>query len=818
MRVFRNLKIGYKIVGTLLLTLAFTALVGWVGLFFLGEMNTRLNNIVDISTQKVRLASSINEYMLDIGLTEKNIILVTTENQATTLSWETDQSLSELQDNLNELKQLADPNEQTVLDQFDKAWLEYTIINKEIQELAHSDSDHQAFVLSEGGGRQLFQELGKTLDGLTNKYDADLARAEKNNDFDNYVAIVKKHYLVDDTKLILYRLRQAEKNLILARAPAEIDDAYNQMDEERVAMVYKLDELNALTDPQELELVDGFSTTYTEWQSIQHQIRKLALANTTQNAIDISQGKGRTAFIKAATSIGEITRITEAALTADKINSNNDFRLASQSMVIVAGVAIIVGLIMGIFVSRAISKNVHTMVEAAETIARFDLQNLVKAATAVAGGNLKARSHFVTSAIPVRSKDEMGELAVAFNLMVSSLNETGQAFDKMTANLARLEEQVADRTRRLEVLAVLGERLSAILDVNRILIELVNQVKENFGYYHSHIYLLDNAGEMLVMAEGAGTVGIIMKSQDHRIPLAAETSLVARAARSGRIVRVDNVRLAKDWLPNDLLPDTFSEMAVPIFLEERVVGVLDVQEDRIAGFDGSDETLLRSLANLVSVALRNANLFADVQQALSDAHESQLRYREQAWQQNKLSGYAREHVYTHRNAPFLAEDTIREAEELAISRQQPAFVNIDDLDSNTQSIVAPVLLGGQNIGSLQLHQMSNTDSKTLWTEQDLNLISAVLDQVAQAAENLRLFDETKERATRQQVIREINDKLRATPNLEVMLETAARELGQRLGVPHVVVELGIDNKARHKAVSDVPDNGLKHQAENGATG
>jgi GAF domain-containing protein len=90
---------------------------------------------------------------------------------------------------------------------------------------------------------------------------------------------------------------------------------------------------------------------------------------------------------------------------------------------------------------------------------------------------------------------------------------------------------------------------------------------------------------------------------------------------------------------------------------------------------------------------------------------------------------------------------------------------------------------------LQIYPAS--DDQT-WTEDDLAVITAITEQLAQAAENLRLFEETHERASREQTIREITDKVRAAPNIDRLLETAARELGQHLGVRHTVLELGID--------------------------
>jgi signal transduction histidine kinase len=109
-----------------------------------------------------------------------------------------------------------------------------------------------------------------------------------------------------------------------------------------------------------------------------------------------------------------------------------------------------------------------------------------------------------------------------------------------------------------------------------------------------------------------------MKANHHHIPLHTGQSLVARAARTGQIIVVDEVKASADWLPNPLLPLTQSEMAVPIIADERVLGVLDVQEDKLAGFDDSDAKLMRSLANQVAVALTNAHLFEQTQQRAAE--------------------------------------------------------------------------------------------------------------------------------------------------------------------------------------------------------
>lgn len=221
---------------------------------------------------------------------------------------------------------------------------------------------------------------------------------------------------------------------------------------------------------------------------------------------------------------------------------------------------------------------------------------ITRTAAQVAAGDL-------TASVPELTQDEVGLLARTFNQMTNQLHTL----------YANLEELVKDRTHRLELVATLGERFNAILDLDLLLLEIVNQIKQNFGYYHAQIFLIDKAGQNLVLAAATGMAEHPLQSSDKTIPLNSEMSLMARAARTGEIVNVPDVHLADDWLASPLLPHTASEIAVPIIIGDSVAGVLDVQEDTPASFDDSDANLFRSLANQIAIALNNARLFSHLQ-------------------------------------------------------------------------------------------------------------------------------------------------------------------------------------------------------------
>ncbi|MBN1976080.1 MAG: GAF domain-containing protein [Anaerolineae bacterium] len=185
------------------------------------------------------------------------------------------------------------------------------------------------------------------------------------------------------------------------------------------------------------------------------------------------------------------------------------------------------------------------------------------------------------------------------------------AFNDMTSQLRELIAGLEGRTRALETSTRVSQRLSTILDRGQLVAEVVKQVQDAFDYYHVHIYLIDEATQDLVMAGGTGTAGQMLLASGHKIP--SGRGLTGRAAATNSPVLVPDVSQEEGWLPNPLLPETKSEVAVPIAMGERALGVLDVQHNVVGGLGEADVDLLQSIAGQVAVALQNTRLFAEAQ-------------------------------------------------------------------------------------------------------------------------------------------------------------------------------------------------------------
>ncbi len=178
-------------------------------------------------------------------------------------------------------------------------------------------------------------------------------------------------------------------------------------------------------------------------------------------------------------------------------------------------------------------------------------------------------------------------------------------------------------TDQLRTSADIARQLTAILDPDYLLQQVVELIRSRFGLYHVHIYVMDaptigeeQEGERLVVRAGSGDVGRVLCEQRYFVPYDHQKSLVSRAARARDTLLVVDTVLESNFLPNPLLPQTRSEMAVPLVAGDRVLGVLDLQDDQPGRFTQAERDTLTTLAGQIATALQTAALFEQAQARL----------------------------------------------------------------------------------------------------------------------------------------------------------------------------------------------------------
>ena len=198
-------------------------------------------------------------------------------------------------------------------------------------------------------------------------------------------------------------------------------------------------------------------------------------------------------------------------------------------------------------------------------------------------------------------------------------DENGKVLQYVGANQditerKRNEIAVQKRAAELATVAAISTQVTTMHETEEILQSVVDLSKENFKLYHAHIYMMDDAKENLVLAAGAGEAGEKMVAEGWQIPLSQEQSLVARTAREKAGFIVNDVRQEEGFMANPLLPDTAAELAVPLVIENEVLGVLDVQSDEVDYFSDEDLNIQTTLAAQIAVAIQNARSFKTTQE------------------------------------------------------------------------------------------------------------------------------------------------------------------------------------------------------------
>jgi len=230
------------------------------------------------------------------------------------------------------------------------------------------------------------------------------------------------------------------------------------------------------------------------------------------------------------------------------------------------------------------------------------------------------------------------------------------------------------------------------------------------------------------------------------------------------------------FFDNPDLPDTRSEMALPLKIGETVIGALDVQSEKPAAFTEEDIAVLSTLADQVAIAIENARLFSQTRNALTELQTLHGQYLKQQWSQEVIEAGKSGYQYNNgRLDPTFQEQNIKLWKDLANGESNIVFTPTDSQDglSSISNLIAPITVHGEVIGAYNLGEPEHTGG---WKKEDIDLVKAVADQVGLALENARLLEQTQKRAESEHLVAEITSKLRSSNDPNMIIETAKREL------------------------------------------
>lgn len=350
---------------------------------------------------------------------------------------------------------------------------------------------------------------------------------------------------------------------------------------------------------------------------------------------------------------------------------------------------------------------------------------------------------------------------------VAAQNEMTLGF--LTKDKADLEQRVQERTAgltkktdQLRAASYIARQTSEAEDLTALLDIVVNLVTDQFGFYHAGIFLLNETGEEAILQTASSEGGKRMVERGHALTVGSQGIV-------GYVAAQKKVRIALDvgadavFFNNPDLPMTRSEVALPLLIRNKVLGVLDIQSDQPQAFRMEDVDVLQTLADQVAVAIENARLLGESQAAIMQLEAVSTIRMKDAWSR-KLQ--EQKHAFTY----------------------TPLGVRVEPSPSlqDESGIKTAISLRGQEIGSIALARKDNVD----WNKTDEDLIREVAYQVGLAVDNLRLLEDAQQRAKQEQTIGELAARFSQSLDIDSLLQTAAREFGQLPDVSEVSVFIG----------------------------
>jgi len=276
-----------------------------------------------------------------------------------------------------------------------------------------------------------------------------------------------------------------------------------------------------------------------------------------------------------------------------------------------------------------------------------------------------------------------------------------------------------------------------------------------------------------------------MLARNHKLAVGTQ-GIVGYVTGTGQPRIALNVGADAVHFDNPDLPQTRSEIALPLRVGDQIFGALDVQSEQEAAFTEEDVSVLSALADQVAIAIENARLFAQTQAALRATEETQARYLRQEWERLLPVLSAVHHEYRVSGVPPVGDAPLPEIEQALHQGAPVALAPAPHDGVYTGALAVPIKLRDQVIGVIDLHE---TEHPREWTEEDVALVTEIADQAAQALENVRLFEQTQQQARRERMVSTIAARVRAAPDVEGVLKATVHEIRRALGVSHGVIRL-----------------------------
>ena len=359
--------------------------------------------------------------------------------------------------------------------------------------------------------------------------------------------------------------------------------------------------------------------------------------------------------------------------------------------------------------------------------------------------------------------------------------------ESRTAQLTIANAHNEHRARQFEAIARVARATTSIQDEAALLSRLAQVISEQFGFYHVGIFLLDEEHQYAILRASNSEGGRKMLARRHSLRI-GQAGIVGHVAASGTPRIALDVELDSAFKDNPDLPDTRSELALPLKVGDQIIGVLDVQSTEVNAFQSEDTEILYILADQVAIAIQNARSHEATHKLLDEAQKVSASYLKETWRllqsQEKKVGY------------LVTDDSVKTLEKFVSTPHINKVVSEGEVlieGGKTATLALPIRLRDEIVGVMDIHVPTGHE----WDPDEVDIAKAVVDRLSLALETATLLQSTQRRAEIERLTADISGKVSSSINLRNVLQTAVEELGHALPGSEIIIQFQADqNKSR----------------------
>lgn len=371
--------------------------------------------------------------------------------------------------------------------------------------------------------------------------------------------------------------------------------------------------------------------------------------------------------------------------------------------------------------------------------------------------------------------------------LTNALQQSRHLAEELQKNQAALTQQVQERTENLsrrsqvlEATTLIGREIFAIQDVDQLLKKSVQLISEQLGYYHVGVFLLDDRKQYALLHAASSEGGQRLMLDRYRVYI-GETNLIGSAIARAETRTANYTEDDRSRFDNPELLDTRSAVAIPLKTHDQLLGAIDIQSRQADAFDSEIILTLQILVDQLALSFTNARQYQDTQQNLLAVRRAYGQISRQAWQEL----ISREQIVKRYDPQRVLTDEEKQIENVAQAALQGHMV------ASQGKLVIPIKERDQVIGVIQALK---DDAQEKWSQEEINLMNSLTDQLEVALESARLYKDTQVLAEQERLIGELTSSMRETLDIESVLKIAVQEIGEKLGLSRAEVWLTGDQQ------------------------